>query len=670
MADSPRYFLTTAIDYPNSRPHIGTAFEKIGADVQARYRRMEGYDVFFLMGNDENTVKVSQARRRAGPRPEGLLRRHGPAVPGGLARPRHQLRRLHPDQRGAATTPAAGKFIQKVYDNGYIYKGQLRGPLLRRLRGVQDRERDPGGRRRLPHPQDAARQAAASRATSSPCRSSRTGCWSSTTSNPDFIQPESRRNEVVNLVAVRPEGRRTSRGPARPGASTCRSTRSSPSTSGSTPCSTTSPAIGYGDRRGALPASWWPADVHVIGKDITRFHCALWPAMCMSPPGSSRRGTVFGHGFVYIKNEETGDGPEDQQDRSATSSSRWRSSRSSARRRSATTSCASARSPATASSAGSGSPTLYNTDLANNLGNLYSRVVKLITQNYDGRLEGTAGLEPGVIYTEVDTETTAKQVQTHIEACQYNQALQRIWRAGARPDQPVPRTTRRRGSWSRRTRRRPNGCFTTLAEQLRVVVDPAQAVPAAGGRDDLQQLQLPGTVGGGELRRGVVARPAGRGPQGAGAAARRQGQAAVPAHRVVSGSLTSPKRQRGISVNPSLALRAGIQTLSPDHLRDLGQLRQQHVGPEVGVLELFRRGLERSPVAGEQGGAHAEAAARRQVLCYARADVQHLGRADPLLVQGVEGLAEQPLRRLAPRSSKESTLKSASSTSSSFTSES
>src|SRR5262249_42134628 len=60
MADTPRFFLTTAIDYPNSRPHIGTAFEKLGADVQARYRRMEGYDVFFLMGNDENTVKVAK----------------------------------------------------------------------------------------------------------------------------------------------------------------------------------------------------------------------------------------------------------------------------------------------------------------------------------------------------------------------------------------------------------------------------------------------------------------------------------------------------------------------------------------------------------------------------------------------------------------------------------
>src|SRR5205823_6957642 len=71
---------------------------------------------------------------------------------------------------------------------------------------------------------------------------------------------------------------------------------------------------------------------------------------------------------------------------------------------------------------------VYNADLANNLGNLYSRVVRLITQNYAGHLQATAGQEPGVIYTDVDTETTVQQVQAHVEACQYNQALERIWR--------------------------------------------------------------------------------------------------------------------------------------------------------------------------------------------------------------------------------------------------
>src|SRR5437870_4059017 len=66
----PKFFITTAIDYPNSRPHIGTAFEKIGADVQARYRRMEGYEVFFLMGNDENTIKVARKAAELGRAPQ------------------------------------------------------------------------------------------------------------------------------------------------------------------------------------------------------------------------------------------------------------------------------------------------------------------------------------------------------------------------------------------------------------------------------------------------------------------------------------------------------------------------------------------------------------------------------------------------------------------------
>src|ERR1700739_4550616 len=70
MTDVPRFYHTTAIDYPNSRPHIGTAFEKLGADVQARYRRMEGYQVHFLMGNDENTIKVAKKATELGNDPK------------------------------------------------------------------------------------------------------------------------------------------------------------------------------------------------------------------------------------------------------------------------------------------------------------------------------------------------------------------------------------------------------------------------------------------------------------------------------------------------------------------------------------------------------------------------------------------------------------------------
>src|SRR4051812_41889501 len=126
MAESTPFYLTTAIDYPNSRPHIGTAFEKIGADVQARYRRMQGRRVFFLMGNDENTVKVSKKAAELGLDTQAYcddMARQFREVWDALdikydtfvqtSEPRHHA--------------CCRKFIQKVYDNGYIYLGDYEG---------------------------------------------------------------------------------------------------------------------------------------------------------------------------------------------------------------------------------------------------------------------------------------------------------------------------------------------------------------------------------------------------------------------------------------------------------------------------------------------------------------------------------------------------------------
>ena len=153
MRDATRFYLTTAIDYPNSRPHIGTAFEKIGADVQARFRRMEGYAVHFLMGNDENTIKVSQRAEELGIEPKPYvddMARQFREVWAALeisfddfiqtSEPRHHV--------------GCQKFIQAVYDAGRHLQEGLHGPLLHRLRGVQDREG--AGRRPLPEPPEHA----------------------------------------------------------------------------------------------------------------------------------------------------------------------------------------------------------------------------------------------------------------------------------------------------------------------------------------------------------------------------------------------------------------------------------------------------------------------------------------------------------------------------------
>src|ERR1700694_4810847 len=126
MADLPRFYLTTAIDYPNSRPHIGTAFEKIGADVQARYRRMEGYQVFFLMGNDENTIKVAKRAAEMQRSPQEYCNETAGQFQEGW----RALKISHDDFIQTSETrhhQGCRKFIQKVFDNGYIYKGTYEG---------------------------------------------------------------------------------------------------------------------------------------------------------------------------------------------------------------------------------------------------------------------------------------------------------------------------------------------------------------------------------------------------------------------------------------------------------------------------------------------------------------------------------------------------------------
>jgi methionyl-tRNA synthetase len=420
MADASRYFLTTAIDYPNSRPHIGTAFEKLGADVQARYRRMEGFEVHFLMGNDENTIKVAKKAADLGQGPKAYcdeMARQFKEVWQALAisyddfiqtsEPRHH--------------EGCRKFIQKVFDNGHIYKGVYEGWYCDGCEAFKT-EKELDENKVCPlHPNAKAVWR------NEPCYYFALSKFQERLlrfyeENPEFIQPESRRNEVLNLVQTELKD-------------IC-ITRLNQAWGIRVPFAEEFTiyvwfdallnyitAIGYGTNEEKF-RKWWPADLHVIGKDITRFHCALWPAMCFAadiePPTR-----VFGHGFVYIKNEsgELVKGsksmgnviePMDLITKFSAEAFRYYFLRE----------CPF---PGDGEFSWERFGNLYNADLANNLGNLYSRVVTLLSRNYEGHLAKTAGVKPGVIYTEVDTETTVKQIQAHIEACQYSQALQCIW---------------------------------------------------------------------------------------------------------------------------------------------------------------------------------------------------------------------------------------------------
>jgi methionyl-tRNA synthetase len=420
MAESPRFYLTTAIDYPNSRPHIGTAFEKIGADVQARYRRMEGYDVFFLMGNDENTIRVAKRAAELGRDPKAYC--------DDMARQFQEAWRaldISYDDFIQTSEPrhheGCRRFIQKVYDNGYIYKGAYEGLYCEGCEAFKtEKELDEQGRCPV-HLIPAVKR-------SEPCyyfalSRFRDRLLDHYDQHPDFIQPESRRNEILSLV----QG----------GLQDVNITRAGQAWGIRVPFDETFTiyvwfdallnyitGIGYGTDEASFQR-WWPADIHFIGKDITRFHCALWPAMLLAADLEPPR-RVFAHGFVYRKDEDTGElqklsktlgniiEPMEIIDKFSSEAFRYYFLRE----------CPF---PGDGEFSWQRFGAVYNGDLANNLGNLYSRVVKLIAQYYGGSLDNTAGLEPGAIYADVDTETTVQQVQAHIEACQYNQALQRIW---------------------------------------------------------------------------------------------------------------------------------------------------------------------------------------------------------------------------------------------------
>jgi methionyl-tRNA synthetase len=415
MPDAPRFYLTTAIDYPNSRPHIGTAFEKIGADVQARYRRMEGYEVFFLMGNDENTIKVARKAQELGRQPKEYcddMARQFKEVWQALEISLDDFIQTSEQRHHEGCR----KFIQKVFDNGYIYKENYEGLYCEGCESFKtDKEIEAAGGVCPDHKVPPVKRV-------EPCYYFALSRFQERLlkfydDNPRFIQPESRRNEIVTLVQTELRDVNISRVGQDWGIRI-------PFDESFTiyvwfdALLNYITAIGYGSDEERF-RKWWPADMHFIGKDITRFHCALWPAMLWAA-GLEAPLAVFGHGFVYIKGEKISKTlgnvvePMDIITKFNAEAFRYYFLRY-------------------CPFPGDGEFTwdrfteVYNADFANNLGNLYSRAVRLISQNYANELPQTAGKKATAIVENEPLEQLVKRFQGHVEACQYSQALEIVW---------------------------------------------------------------------------------------------------------------------------------------------------------------------------------------------------------------------------------------------------
>ena len=433
MTDKPRWFQTTAIDYPNSRPHIGTAFEKLGADVQARYRRMEGFDVFFLMGNDENTVKVS---KRAAD-----LNQDTQAYCDDMAR---QFREVWDALDISYDTfvqtsserhkQCCRKFIQKVYDNGHIEKGKYEGWYCEGCEEFKSEKDHKENNGLCPnHRTPLARRA-------EPCYFFKLSTFQDRLLKhyeecPDFIQPDSRKNEIVSLIKT--EGLRD-----------IPISRLNQTWGVRIPFDpeftiyvwfdallTYITGIGYGDDEATFK-KYWPCDTHFIGKDITRFHCALWPAMLWAA-GEAAPKKVFAHGFVYLKlPEKVGDKGAGELVKVGKTTLKElgleylaepmeiiKKFSAEAFRYYFLRECP-------YPSDGDFTPErfmeVYNSELANNLGNLFSREMTITWKNFGGVFDGTAGRVPEPVVPGLNLELFVGEVREHIEACRYNLALQKI----------------------------------------------------------------------------------------------------------------------------------------------------------------------------------------------------------------------------------------------------
>ncbi len=292
----PRFYVTTAIAYPNGRPHMGHAYEAIATDVIARFKRLDGFDVRFLTGTDEHGLKIDQAARAAGKAPKAYVDE--------MVAPFQLL----DDALGISydrfirTTDEDHKALvqalwQRMAANGDLYLGRYEGWYSVRDEAYYDEgELVAGEDGTKLSPQGTPVEWTVEESWFFKLSAYQDRLLALYDSHPEYIQPTSRFNEMRAFVAG--------------GLSDLSVSRTSftwgipvPGDERHVMYVWLDALANYLTGAGGLDGEWWPADLHVVGKDVVRFHTVYWPAFLMSA-GISLPKTVFGHGFLLNRGEK------------------------------------------------------------------------------------------------------------------------------------------------------------------------------------------------------------------------------------------------------------------------------------------------------------------------------------------------------------------------------
>ena len=294
-----KFYVTTAIAYTSRKPHIGNTYEIVLTDAIARYKRQMGYDVFFLTGTDEHGQKIEDCAKEAGITPKEYVDNVA-----GEIKDIWNLMNSSYDKFIRTTDDFHEKTVQKIfkqlYDQGDIYKGEYEGLYCVPCESFFTESQLVDGK--CP---DCGREVKPTKEEAYFFKMSKyqDKLMEYIESHPDFIQPESRKKEMVNNFL-------------KPGLQDLCVSRTSfkwgipvefdPNhviyvwIDALTNYIT---AMGYGQEDDTLYKKYWPADVHVIGKDILRFHTIYWPIMLMAL-GQPLPKQIFGHPWLLSGNDK------------------------------------------------------------------------------------------------------------------------------------------------------------------------------------------------------------------------------------------------------------------------------------------------------------------------------------------------------------------------------
>ncbi|MGR6837224.1 methionine--tRNA ligase [Syntrophomonas erecta] len=294
MSDRKTFYITTPIYYPSDNLHIGHAYTTVAADCMARFKRMQGLDVFYLTGTDEHGQKIEKVAHEHGQEPivyvdgivanirrlwDVLMISHNDFIR--TTEPRHEQ--------------VVKKLFQKVYDQGDIYMSEYQGWYCTPCETLFTERQLLDGK--CP---DCGREVELVKEESYFFNMAKYAgrLLEHIEQNPDFIQPLSRRNEVVNFIKMGLDDLCVSRTSFKWGVPVPFNHQHVVYVWFDALINYLS-GIGYGTDEESFNR-YWPADVHLIGKDILRFHAIIWPCMLMAM-GLPLPKKVFGHGWILLE---------------------------------------------------------------------------------------------------------------------------------------------------------------------------------------------------------------------------------------------------------------------------------------------------------------------------------------------------------------------------------